>query len=396
MTGDQLGNYELRPYRLLLLSFFSMGLQIPRKRDSLSWYISVIWTGLVVCFLHIYSLHMIAVCIWHWQHLWENMTLVLRNIAASVTADMYLVNRKRMWDLVAEMESFSQLLSPEKSRQLTRQVSILTLGVWFYMLLALTSTNYVVPEVPVHEYLEDHYYGSQTVNGSIAAYLLVLSDWNLSNYFAWGVLTFLIAFFLSICTSLRLNFQHFNNQFRKFVADNTRPVTATDLQLMRVLHSQLAAFVTRFDELFTRMVFIWYATIITSFCVEITALLRSDVEEMSTLAGGIFYGLRILYIVVFFIMLSVLSSLVNEEAHDVLHSLQNTICIHPTTDHPYNIQAELLVTQLNSSVVGLSAWNVFIINRGFMLTVLGAVISYGVLIIQLNPKAMKKLSGITS
>lgn len=51
----------------------------------------------------------------------------------------------------------------------------------------------------------------------------------------------------------------------------------------------------------------------------------------------------------------------------------------------YVYHSQLLIVQMSSGSVVLSGWNMFNISRSFILTVLGAVLTYTIILFQITP-----------
>lgn len=52
-------------------------------------------------------------------------------------------------------------------------------------------------------------------------------------------------------------------------------------------------------------------------------------------------------------------------------------------DWNYHQEVQLLLTKLNTPMMRLTGWSCFVINKSFMLTVMGALATYIIVIIQM-------------
>lgn len=87
-----------------------------------------------------------------------------------------------------------------------------------------------------------------------------------------------------------------------------------------------------------------------------------------------------------FLVLSVTASRLSETAHASLVPLHK--CLGLRTSHyqmEQHQEGRLLASQIRAPHVVLTGWNFFAFSRGFVLTLAGALLSYVVIILQMNP-----------
>ncbi|XP_013792851.2 gustatory receptor for sugar taste 64e-like [Limulus polyphemus] len=146
--------------------------------------------------------------------------------------------------------------------------------------------------------------------------------------------------------------------------------------------------------MFCRTISVWYALVIICVCVECTSLFTDEINELlSPSAGYLYAALQIGYLLLMFFLTSLVASQIPEEAAKSVDQIHTLTAPYSANNIAIHLQVQLFVSQLTTSPTGLTGWKFFVINRGVVLTILGAIISYMVIVIQMNPVAMNALGG---
>ncbi|KAH9365459.1 hypothetical protein HPB48_008911 [Haemaphysalis longicornis] len=99
-------------------------------------------------------------------------------------------------------------------------------------------------------------------------------------------------------------------------------------------------------------------------------------------------GLNLVSVTLPFLLLSILASQLTEAAHASSMPLHRCLDKGSAADGDLR-EGRLLASQLRAPYVALTGWGFFAFSRSFVLTLAGALISYVVILLQLNPATNK-------
>ncbi|GIY73648.1 uncharacterized protein CDAR_186581 [Caerostris darwini] len=148
------------------------------------------------------------------------------------------------------------------------------------------------------------------------------------------------------------------------------------------LYGRITKTVEKVEKTFSLISFFLYGYMLS--CVfSITSYMITRLPGSSYASGILFQAATFIEIVACFIFLSIRAANVNESAVEVknlIHSLPAK-----RFDFNPNLTATLLQLANNfASEVCVTGWGLFMINRGFILTTAGVVVTYGVILVQLG------------
>lgn len=144
------------------------------------------------------------------------------------------------------------------------------------------------------------------------------------------------------------------------------------------------------DDIFSPAVFFWYSSFILSVCIDITF----DVSLHSTMAD---YPLLIsmLKLVVLFgayVVIGISASLAIEEREKCIPIFFRLTLSDSSVSNVHVSQClQMFGMHLTSSHTYLTGWKFFILNRTYMMTVVGILVSYVIIVVQINPRFMTNI-----
>ncbi|XP_075557667.1 uncharacterized protein LOC142589892 [Dermacentor variabilis] len=176
------------------------------------------------------------------------------------------------------------------------------------------------------------------------------------------------------------------------------PLDAAELRRLMLAHTDLGSAVRGLDADFSPSAFLWVCLFVLGVCVEVSHFLghrrAGDRYEL------VIFAQNLGSVTLAFFLLSVIASRLTEAAHASSVPLHRCLGHAPTspdsttttataevgaTMAPPLLEGRLLASQLRAPVVELTGWGFFAFSRSFVLTLAGALISYVVIILQLNP-----------
>ncbi|UYV69123.1 MYO1A [Cordylochernes scorpioides] len=275
------------------------------------------------------------------------------------------------------------------------RVVYLALG-WLYLFLRWIAMVLVLDNVAPESQFEVLFFGvTSPVRDSyaIGLYVLVAFFWTLEIIFVHGTLVFVPVLFMSLCLLLSRAYHEHNLYIKDMSAQPTEP-RRLDVVRIRSSHERLCLLVYGVDHIFGKIIFFWYLILLISVCFDITQLFTDETLLRNKAKDDVFFfSLRIVYSVLTFLGTCVAASSVSHEAHASVPAVHALTLRGSTTGSELGVEvkmeAQLLLARLASPPVGLSGWNFFTINRSFILSVTAALTTYVVIVIQMNPKAMR-------
>lgn len=153
---------------------------------------------------------------------------------------------------------------------------------------------------------------------------------------------------------------------------------------LRQYHDYLTDIVNEVDDIFSPAVFFWYSTFIISVCIDITF----DVTHYSNLTD---YPLlmSIFKLAVHFgayASVGISASFAIEESQKCIPILFRLTSVEGPLSNIHLSQAlQMMTLHLKSSELALTVWKLFKLNRSYIMTIIGVIVSYFIIIVQLNP-----------
>lgn len=270
-----------------------------------------------------------------------------------------------------------------------RRVVGLTLIGWFYLLLRLVAVICVVDNAPAQNQFQSIFYSKPPdYFTDMASYVCVALVSSLEVFFIQGALIFTPVLFMSVCMILSEAYAEHNRVILNLVGPTED--LGNEFNKVRSFHEKLCSLVTYMDSIFGKVIFFWFLFLVVTVCMDITQLFTDDtLLKNKTQDDVFFFSLKVIYSVFSFLGTCATAAGVSQEAHASLPTVHALTLRTNRMDLDTKLQVQFFLNRLTSPTVGLSGWNFFTINKGFILNVSAALVTYTVVVIQMNPKAMR-------
>lgn len=147
--------------------------------------------------------------------------------------------------------------------------------------------------------------------------------------------------------------------------------------------------VTKIDEKLSMAAFIHYMILMADLSKYVYYLIDHLSRRWDDRYEIIFVFLRVGQMIWLFVYISFSASRVSEESISSVSRLQE-ISTQISGNECSQLQLVALLVKVYTSPSQLTGWNLFVINRGFVLTVLGVVITYSLVLFQITPWVQTK------
>ncbi|EEC17218.1 invertebrate gustatory receptor, putative [Ixodes scapularis] len=379
-------------------------------------------------------------------YLLDQVSFVLATLCSVICSVLLAFSPRRLNELIERVEdTLFALHSPRDLRQYWMPVILLTLVGWLYMALRFVAVTWVLdnqppkdvfkrvclkgivgerlasPRIPFMQTFrlmhEGRLYENKVPVANVPVGVETLSVffteanpkhsdrtllffvaliWYLNTLFVYGTLVFVPILFISFCLVLARAFKVHNVVIRN-VHKSGLSLEADSLAQVRIFYERICTLVTDLNEIFGPVIFSWYIMIVLSVCIDMTQLF-SDTNLLKNTKEdeGFLFSLRGIYSLLSFLGTCLAASRVSEEALAPLPHLHELTLRSWRLDMDTKMEAHFFLSRLSSSPVSMTGWNFFTINRSFILSVCAALTTYVVIIIQMNPKAMKTINKLVT
>ncbi|KAH7979002.1 hypothetical protein HPB49_007734 [Dermacentor silvarum] len=210
------------------------------------------------------------------------------------------------------------------------------------------------------------------------------------------VYIFNVAVLYAVCCALfkaRLRDFRVSLQWRRFrwAATNCSGFEALCNELRRVerLHSRLAQAAGCFEDLFSPMVFWICVACVADICNNLYNFFDHNLNNFASPTHRVYWlrrwavYARFGFGVVLFVLFSASAATVNEEGELALSEVERlTLDAEDADTCEAHLRVLSLLSRFSRPYVRLTAWKVFDLTRGFVIRVLGAIVTYGVIVLQ--------------
>ncbi|XP_076307397.1 uncharacterized protein LOC143223375 [Tachypleus tridentatus] len=311
---------------------------------------------------------------------------------------LYKLNKfsKELLSILSSMScnTILDFMKYENEPTLKVKYNLIVFSVWctslwdfLFELLYFPNTNYSIKNTPSN---------ITSINVSktekMVSQIIKWYDYFIYDFVFCPSLFFPVVLYGFYCIILGDRFKHFND----YVTLKTSDITACNIRYIRKQHGSLCTIVNELNDAFSGLTLLWYIVIIFNFYSFIYFIIDKvynfPVEDMFYVMGP--YIPVLINIGLIFILLSESASRVSREAHalfPVIYRFTETDSFPGDT----RLYRELLtfITRLSNPMIGLSVGDAFIITRGFTFSVIGVVVTFLVILLQMNPE-MKNIIGI--
>ncbi|RWS16256.1 uncharacterized protein B4U79_07619, partial [Dinothrombium tinctorium] len=381
--------YVLKP---ILFSLKTLGLW-PRDAKKFSKRLNL-QSCFVFVYLHIYSIHIVLNWLYSFRGklgfyaLLDNTSLVVRTLATAAVFDMFFITHFETLDSLHAIDLFPPLFTKFSLRSLRFYIILLVGASWLYVIVQLAFSSWSVATMDSQKFMDLYFYGfySSHVNIGLMRFLMACV-WFTYIWITLSAEIFLKSFYVSTCLLLARCARSYNLVVSDIEAQEF--VSGDDINNINKLHSKLCDLVLNVDKNFTGKAFLWVATIFLNICLKIgSVMFGSDASETSAAIMDVVNYFAI------FIIVSMTAADVSAQCETVLPVAHRLASKADMTDLTVLYQAKLMISKMSHSVARLTGWNCFIINRPFILTVIGAVLTYSVVLMQMSRSLSYKQASI--
>ncbi|KAL3238842.1 hypothetical protein MRX96_021871 [Rhipicephalus microplus] len=326
-------------------------------------------------------------------------------------------------------------IPPATAVSLRTTATIMAACVWTFVLLStFVECAVLIAYTPqeLSEHAASSWFGVDSQLPADVLLPLCIVDRVLSSVLENGCLFFSMALYLSFAVALRHRYVAFNAVIERHVLRGTF-LDAKELRQLMMARTELYSVVRKLDRHFSPSAFLWVTLFVLGVGVEVSHFLghrrtghRYELVIFAPLTCThliqVVSAQNLGSVTLAFLLLSVLASRLTEAAHASPASLYRCLghakaattsltrggssSVGSTTQWPSTqdavtagsnpagspspasfLEGRILASMLTAPAVELTGWGFFSFSRSFVLTLAGALISYVVIIVQLNPAA---------
>ncbi|XP_065308844.1 high-energy light unresponsive protein 1-like isoform X2 [Dermacentor albipictus] len=347
------------------------------------------WVILKLTFMYVYSIHIVSNAIAgsirtsSLSYIIETLTYTVRSLVSTVTTTYFVVKASELSGITDELAQFegvqpTKLLERAASKRRYLRFSIVC---YSCLLIAMTVLFFVL--VPAQKYFDKCFYGIDLARAGIPngpAILIGLIEWDSYNVLVTGS-PVLMTNYIYLCDYLRAQMLGFRASVRAVL--DSGPLNVTKFEKVRTMCTRLIDVERRLDSLFAPAVLLWFVDLLVNIVLPIRTLINGIASF--TLANVMSFFIEVIYSVSFFMILSFSLAQVDKEYKEIEEETFRLRTSVATEDWQLCQQVTLLESNINSSKFTLTGWGLFEVDRSFILTIVGAVATYTVVLIQLTP-----------
>ncbi|CAN8030263.1 unnamed protein product [Ixodes persulcatus] len=390
---------QLRPilWSLKLLGFYS-DLHEDAERPVRPWYHDVsTWTCVTLGLLHAYALASLTACIE--GDIWTTAYNFFRTGSAVVSSHAVISKGPQVCALIRRLGTFS----PQPGHDLKKTCTVMVLAVLGYVFLRVAVHSMILLDYSANDlskYATIAWFGIESQPPASVLLPLCLVDVVLNSILVTGSLLLSVALYLALTVALRHRYEAFNDAINRHVCNDVvhqeapenqtwatrrenRGLDVHELRELRQLQTDLGVAVLEMDTHFSPTAFAWVSFFVLGACAEVSRFLGHHESGLSDQHRILVIGLNLGSVTLMFVLLAVTSSRLSETSNASMMPLHRALGLSSDRPQEYH-EGLLLISQLRAPAVVLTGWGFFYLSRGFVLTLAGALLSYVIIILQLN------------
>lgn len=328
---------------------------------------------------------------------------------------LFYSRKKPISQLLIDIDEYFQIVPhstssrPHFCNQLRRKVLIdVTLGWCLLILFIYTNFASNLTQEDMRKYLHDFWFGLHVETiGSTCALLITLIETTVYFLATVAPMQFFAIYYILLCHFMRILFHMFNEwahlHAAKIVESEQEISTSgagiaghqgrmsSQVRQFRLIHNRLTKMVYRMDHHLSLLTLLVYIIIMSDLSKYVYYLIERLTKKWEDLFEVMFVSFRVSHMLWLFFNISFSAALMSEESlasasdfHDISSYSHFTFS---KIDQSHQILGILI--KLSGQPSQLTGWNLFIIDRGFVLTVLGVVLTYSLVLFQMTPWAQQ-------
>lgn len=338
--------------------------------------------------MHLLVVHRFALCFYHLMEptLWAMVVDFLRALGAAGLAQQFLYHQKLLHTNLYQSQTVYD--SPEQRdnhRVILRSSMFLASLGWIYVACRFVHDIVVIFDDSSPHYLSNHveiaYYGLHMDSpDALWIKILVIATQAIDRFLISGTTFFGISLYVVLCLAGMYHIRFYNNFFNlchnlKVNLDTTliRKWSLNRVDLNRIISS--------IEDLFSPLVFMWFALYAIGFCFKILQFMDPDPSKSKD-AKFLLTVVDLLYINAWMATISVMGALIQEESRLSPHAVHSYVSLQPaTTPCHFKHQAHLLCLMQTDPPLVMTAHSFFEIRKGLVISTLAGVATYLLIIV---------------
>ncbi|CAN7950463.1 unnamed protein product [Ixodes hexagonus] len=179
---------------------------------------------------------------------------------------------------------------------------------------------------------------------------------------------------------IRVQVKHFRSLVRMCARNNG--VQAGPVKRLHGIYTSLWNAVQKLDSQLSLVVFLWYVDFVLNIIISVRIVQHTLSHFNPYSAAGAY--VQALYLGLMFLLMSYTAANLIVDARHVDHDVCQLVCAMTAVDEQTCNQVMLLQDEVANCKMAFTGWNCFNIDRSFILTVVGAIITYAVVLQQLT------------
>ncbi|GBL88075.1 hypothetical protein AVEN_133727-1 [Araneus ventricosus] len=378
-------------FKVLLLA----GLVFPplnSRKQKLKWF-----AKLFEAIVHLCAIFIIVVNIFFWQRRYSSVTLHFSTtltifLAIAVRFSLCLV-RKKIPQMARNLVLLYDDVTWNKQHKSLKYGMMLSC--FLPLILSVIASILDVYHIQAERAKEEHSIQfiikvKGMTNYQSWVYYMFLFLVPIKMYYAYGVSVIIFIMCCEVYTIAKRIVVALNEQIENH--DNSRfLITSRTLNGYLNFYNRLNQTIAEIDDVLSPCVLLLYGLMVSGQFYTLTVLISQDTETVS-LPTGFQNVIVFLLTTVAFLVVTLIASQVTEVAENVKRSLYKLADSVVNNDELTVNEKEatnsylVLIAILNGSQLSFTGWKMFNINRSFILTTMGVMISYGVIIVQIGRK----------
>ncbi|XP_074602798.1 gustatory receptor 28b isoform X2 [Brevipalpus obovatus] len=311
----------------------------------------------------------------------EQLTLIVRTAIVAVCFDYRFFHYPSVVKLFQNIGTFSTMNEEFNIRKLGFRIKVIVGVSFFFIFLHLLFASIFMFHTSTSSYVNWLFYGETA--GKTPDYIvrsIMIADWALYLYLVICNECFFTTFFLALCMIITMKIKDYDEMICRIHREKLVK-NAVQVQELYQKHTRLTEIVNQANDSFSFPAFLWILCIIFNLAVKIESIIRGAKESDFNEFGYIFTD--VLYYSLGFIGICTIAGNLSGVDSDAVVALTKIAEEGDIKDWVFQQEVQLLLTKLNTPMLKITGWSCFELNLKFMLTILGALATYTIIILQM-------------
>lgn len=378
----------LRPY---LISLNILGINLTDTTGIVVKILSRFYSSIIFLLYHYWA---VSDVIWYFQNEMDEIALAesLTVWASVCTWDFFFLKRRQFLKIIRIVQQETQKLSLTDQKIYRRQVLVCCVLAWSFVLIFISQFSVFELQIDYDVYFSNTpFYSFPDILTRTQMNLAIRMDKTFETFFIQGSLAVIVSLYAMLCINIKMWFTRFGQQYKK-LCWSQNVLQLEDIKNFRTIFDRFSRRVELIDSVYSHIVAVWLLMILVTLCVRTLSVLNADNlinNQMITMSA-----LELSRAVMTLLSVSLLADRVYRESLfciGVLQSVQSK-SRDLWNSSVYN-EIQMAFTKFTFFPTHLTVWKFSPLNRAFLMTCIGVMITYVVICIQLNPNALDTFFG---